>query len=136
MMQAEVARRLTAAPGGRDHGVLSVLIQARCRVERVCTVRPGAFLPPPRVDSAVVALHPREDAVILAPSAVALVKELFGERRKQIGGLLRRHHGLAPADVETLARELSIDPRRRAEDLDLSEFVALDAWLARRRERA
>jgi 16S rRNA (adenine1518-N6/adenine1519-N6)-dimethyltransferase len=132
MIQAEVAERLAAPPGGRDYGILSVLLQARLHVRRVMRVRPGSFLPPPAVDSAVVELRPRPDAVDLGESGTQLVKELFAERRKQIGGLLRRRHGLDQGDLDGIEAETGIDVRRRAESLALEEFVELDGWLRRR----
>jgi 16S rRNA (adenine1518-N6/adenine1519-N6)-dimethyltransferase len=129
MMQAEVAARLTARPGGKEYGVLTVLTAAQATSTRLLRVSPGAFLPPPQVESAVVELRPRPDRLELAPSCVALVKELFGQRRKQIGGLLRRASGLGETRLAQLAAELGIDPHRRAETLSLADFVALDRWL-------
>jgi 16S rRNA (adenine1518-N6/adenine1519-N6)-dimethyltransferase len=58
MLQKEVVERLRAAPGGKDYGRLSVMIQYRCAVEKLFVVAPGAFTPPPKVDSAVVRLVP------------------------------------------------------------------------------
>lgn len=130
MVQAEVAARLTARPGGKEYGVLTVLLGARLSPRRLFTVRPGSFLPPPRVDSAVVQLTPRPDPVELGEAGVALVKELFAERRKQIGGLLRKRLGASEAEVVRMAAELGLDPHRRAETLELREFAALSRWLA------
>jgi 16S rRNA (adenine1518-N6/adenine1519-N6)-dimethyltransferase len=135
MVQAEVAARLAAPPGGKEYGVLTVLLGARLAVRRLFTVRPGAFLPPPRVDSAVVQLTPRPDPVELGEAGVALVKELFAERRKQIGGLLRKRLGLAEAEVERMAQATGLEPRRRAETLDLREFAGLSRWLTIRERR-
>jgi 16S rRNA (adenine1518-N6/adenine1519-N6)-dimethyltransferase len=61
LVQKEVAERITAQPGSRDYGYLSVSVQARARAEMLFTVRPGAFKPPPKVDSAVVRLTPSGD---------------------------------------------------------------------------
>lgn len=61
LVQKEVAERITAKPGSRDYGYLSVSVQARARAEMLFTVRPGAFKPPPKVDSAVIRLTPRDD---------------------------------------------------------------------------
>jgi len=129
MMQREVAQRLVASPGGRDYGILSVLAQAEWMVERLLVVRPGSFLPPPAVDSAVVRARPRADRVDLGPRGTELVKTLFQQRRKQIGGLLRRAYGIAPERLEALAAETGLEPQARAEDLALEDFVRLDRWL-------
>jgi len=134
MMQAEVADRLAADPGGKDYGVLSVLIQAQVVVERRFTVSPGSFLPPPKVQSTVVELVPRADRVELGQTGTALVKELFSQRRKQIGGLLRRAYEVEESDLERLSPELRIDPHCRAENLSLEEFQRLDRWIRDRSE--
>jgi 16S rRNA (adenine1518-N6/adenine1519-N6)-dimethyltransferase len=64
LIQKEVAERLVARPGTRDYGYLSVAAQALCQVDQLFTVKPGAFRPPPRVDSAVVRLTPREAPLV------------------------------------------------------------------------
>lgn len=125
MVQAEVARRMTAAAGGRDYGVLSVLLQAELDVERVARVKPGCFLPPPEVASAVVRLVRRIDPVDLGDDGRALVKDLFGQRRKQIGGLLRRRPGVDAERVEALLDRCGLDPRRRPETLSVEDFARL-----------
>ncbi len=129
MMQAEVAARLCAKPGTKEYGVLTVLLQARCRVRRIARVRPGSFLPPPKVHSAVVELQPREEVVKFDERGTKLVKELFRERRKQIGGLLRRREGLDEDGLTQLRDSTGIDPRLRPEDLSISDFRALDLYL-------
>jgi 16S rRNA (adenine1518-N6/adenine1519-N6)-dimethyltransferase len=121
MMQSEVATRCAAQPGGRDYGVLSVLLQARLSIQRLFLVRPGAFLPPPRVDSAVVRLTRRSDPIELGEDGVALVKRLFRERRKQVGGLLQRLH----PDGLTWLSACGIDPKARPEQLSIDDFARL-----------
>ena len=125
MVQAEVAQRMAAAPGGRTYGVLSVLLQAAVAVERVVRVRPGCFLPPPEVESAVVCLVRREDAVDLQDDGRALVKELFAQRRKQIGGLLRRGRELDEATVDRVLAAAGLEGAQRAETLAVDDFVRL-----------
>ena len=125
MVQVEVARRMTALPGGRDYGVLSVLLQAELGVERVVRVKPGCFLPPPEVESAVVRLVRRDEPVELAEDGRTLVKDLFGQRRKQIGGLLRRRLDVDDARVGQLLDRTGIEPRRRPETLSVDDFVRL-----------
>lgn len=123
MLQAEVVDRMVAAPGGKAYGRLSVMLQVACRVERLFRVRPGAFRPVPRVDSAVVRLEPREN-----PAAgriedrdrfAQVVKAAFAQRRKQLGNSLRGLVG-----IDTL-HALDMDPTRRAETLTPEEYVAL-----------
>lgn len=131
MMQAEVARRLAAGPGGKEYGVLSVLVQAYCEVEPLFTLKPGAFLPPPKVDSAVVRLVARRDPVQLGDDGTRLVKDLFQQRRKQLGGLLRRRH--RDADIDVVLTRLGLDSAARPESLSIEQFAQLA--LALRGER-
>lgn len=121
MLQREVAERLSASPGGRAYGRLSVMVQWRCRVERLFTLGPGAFQPPPKVDSTVLRLTPRADAPAVGdPRRFAeLVRLAFGQRRKSLRNALR---GRVPEAV--LARA-GIDPGRRAETLAVEEFARL-----------
>jgi 16S rRNA (adenine1518-N6/adenine1519-N6)-dimethyltransferase len=99
-----------------------VMIQYRCAVERLFDVAPGAFTPPPRVDSAVVRLvpHATPPVAINDPETFSrLVQAAFRQRRKVLRNTLK---GLI--DVETMSR-LGIEPARRAETLTLAEFAAL-----------
>jgi 16S rRNA (adenine1518-N6/adenine1519-N6)-dimethyltransferase len=121
MLQKEVVDRMAADPGSKVYGRLSVMLQAVCEVERLFTVPPGAFTPPPKVDSAIVRLTPRADAAARVPAPQrldALVRAGFAQRRKTLHNALR---GLA--DDATL-HAAGIDPRARA------EAIAVDAWLA------
>jgi 16S rRNA (adenine1518-N6/adenine1519-N6)-dimethyltransferase len=136
MVQAEVGRRMAAPPGSRTYGVLSVLLQAQLHVRRAFTVKPGAFLPPPEIDSEVLVLTPRPDPVELGVRGTRLVKDLFAERRKQIGGLLRRGRDLDEAALGEMQADLDLDPRQRAETLAAEDFFRLDRWLASRGQRA
>ncbi len=134
MMQADVAERLCAVPGSRQWGVLGVLISARCVARRRLTVKPGSFLPPPKVQSAVVELRPREDPVELGEGGTRLVKTLFSERRKQVGGLLRRRYSIPDARLAQMEAECGIDPRLRPEQLAVEDFLRLERWLGGGRE--
>ena len=122
MLQKEVVQRLAAAPGGKDYGRLSVMIQYRCRVEKLFDVAPGAFTPPPRVDSAVVRLIPHAKppvAVNDETQFAKVVRMAFASRRKTLRNNLK---GLLSAEQLLV---LGIDPVRRAETLTLAEFAAL-----------
>lgn len=122
MLQKEVVERLSAAPGGKDYGRLSVMVQWRCRVENLFTVPPGAFYPPPKVDSAVVRLtpHATPPVAVRNPATFArVVQAAFAQRRKTLRNSLK---GVVSAEAMSA---LGIDPIRRAETLSLQEFAAL-----------
>jgi len=122
MLQKEVVDRMAAPPGGKDYGRLSVMIQWRLRVEKLFDVRPGAFTPPPKVDSSVVRLVPHTRPPIQVHDADAfarVVQAAFAQRRKTLRNNLK---GLLAAGA---LEALGIDPQRRAETLTLAEFAAL-----------
>jgi 16S rRNA (adenine1518-N6/adenine1519-N6)-dimethyltransferase len=122
MLQKEVVDRLAAEPGGGDYGRLSVMTQYHCRVERLFNVPPGAFSPPPKVQSAVVRLIPHAPMPAAADDETLLaevVTRAFAQRRKTLRNTLK---GLAPAQ---LLQRLGIDPGRRAETLTVEQFVAI-----------
>ena len=123
MLQKEVVERMAARPGGRDYGRLSVMLQARCTVTPLFTVGPGAFRPPPKVDSAVVRVVPLAQPPDIADPALfaGLVAAAFAQRRKTLRNTLKGH-----LDAETIAA-LGIDPGARAETLALGDFVRLAA---------
>ena len=128
MLQREVAERLAAVPGGRTYGSLSVLTQIACDVELAFTVPPGAFSPPPQVDSAVVHLRVRSDppVPIAEPRRFGIVvRAAFGQRRKSLANALAAGLGLGVEQSRELLAAAGIDPRRRAETLSLAEFARL-----------
>lgn len=129
MLQKEVVDRMAAAPGSKTYGRLSVMLQLRCTVEPLLRVPPGAFRPPPKVDSAVVRLVPLP-ANRLPDVDFALVEKLvraaFGQRRKTLANAVREFATAAELDAA------GIDPRARAEQLAPSAYVALARYLARR----
>jgi len=122
MLQKEVVERMAARPGGKDYGRLSVMLQSRLRVEKLFDVRPGAFTPPPRVDSSIVRLVPPPVppvAIASPPDFARCVQAAFAHRRKTLRNNLK---GLIAS--ERIAA-CGIDPDRRAETLSLEEFAAL-----------
>lgn len=129
MVQEEVADRISAPPGGKTYGALSVGVGAVARVERVIKVPRGVFRPVPGVDSAVIRILPM-DPPPLRPDEEAffriLVRSCFQWRRKQLGTILRDHPDLqgwgAAADH---LEPLGIDPRRRPETLAPELFLEL-----------
>ena len=121
LVQQEVADRIAAPPGGKTYGALSVGVQAVCRVERLFTVAPGAFRPPPKVRSALLRLTPLAEPLVAPAEAKALrafVTACFSRRRKQL------HNAVPGATAEGL-RALGFDPRARPETLAPRDFVRL-----------
>jgi 16S rRNA (adenine1518-N6/adenine1519-N6)-dimethyltransferase len=122
MLQKEVVDRMAAAPDTADYGRLSVMLQARFRVDKLFVVPPGAFRPPPKVDSAIVRLTPLPPEAVLYRDArvfAEVVARAFGQRRKTLRNTLK---GLVDA---ALFEELGIDPVRRGETLSVAEFARL-----------
>lgn len=122
MVQKEVADRMAAAPGTKDYGRLSVMLQWRLQVEHLFDVGPGAFRPPPKVWSSVVHLRPRPTAGIVdvEPKQFGrVVQAAFAQRRKTLRNSLR---GIV--DAQGFARA-GVNPARRPETLTLEEFAAL-----------
>ncbi|GAA5130064.1 16S rRNA (adenine(1518)-N(6)/adenine(1519)-N(6))-dimethyltransferase RsmA [Alloalcanivorax gelatiniphagus] len=122
MLQKEVVDRLTAAPGGKDYGRLSVMVQYHCQADYLFFVPPGAFRPPPKVDSAVVRLTPyrappwpADDPAWLA----RLVAQAFSQRRKAIRNSLK-----SLIDVSVFATT-GIDAGLRPDHLTVADYVAL-----------
>ena len=122
MLQKEVVDRMVAAPATADYGRLSVMLQYRFAMESVLRVPPGAFTPPPKVDSAVVRMVPLGADRPRARDAArfeAVVAAAFSQRRKTL-----RNAARALVDAEAFARA-AIDPGRRGETLSVAEFIAL-----------
>jgi 16S rRNA (adenine1518-N6/adenine1519-N6)-dimethyltransferase len=126
MFQQEVADRICAAPGTPAYGRLSVIAQWVCATDFRLRIPPAAFVPPPKVFSAVVVLTPRP--VQPEPALFAAMERLtaaaFGQRRKMLRGALR------PLGGEALLARAGIAPERRAETLDVAEFDTLARLLA------
>ena len=124
MLQKEVIDRMVAQPATSDYGRLSVMLQWRYAMENVLFVPPEAFDPPPRVDSAVVRMRPRADFAPLDPALLSeIVQTAFSQRRK----LLRHTLGQW---LEARGFAGQFDVQRRAEEVPVSEYVALAGTLA------
>ena len=122
MLQKEVVDRMAAGPGSKVYGRLSVMLQAYCQVTSLFVVPPGAFRPPPKVDSAVVRLVPRDPASISINDHTRfaeVVKAAFGQRRKTLRNAL---NNVVSAEQFVAA---GVRPDARAEQLDVAEFIAL-----------
>ena len=133
MLQKEVVDRMAAEPGSKVYGRLSVMLQAVCHVTPLFDVPPGAFTPPPKVDSAVVRLVPRppgELGIRDAAHFARVVAAAFSQRRKTLRNALS-----ALCEAEAI-RAAGIDPGARAEQVPVQGFVTLANQLAESSARA
>jgi 16S rRNA (adenine1518-N6/adenine1519-N6)-dimethyltransferase len=127
MFQKEVGDRLMAEEGTRNYGILSALIQPWFQITRVVKVSPGAFHPPPKVDSVVLCIEPlSKPRLALHDEALyrKLVRGAFGQRRKTLRNSLLGS-GWAAEQIDPAFSEAGIDPGRRGETLKLEEFGSL-----------
>lgn len=121
MFQMEVAKRIVAQPGSGAYGRLSVAAQWRCNPRIAMTLNRSAFVPPPKVASAVVHIVPVEQPESVSPKVIErLTEAAFGQRRKMLRSSLKQLPGAQDA-----AQALGIDLERRAETVSVAEWVAL-----------
>lgn len=125
LVQSEVAHRITAAPGTRDFGYLSVMVQAQSHAELLFAVPREAFRPPPKVESAVVRLTPREAGIADLPGFLKFAKLCFRQKRKTLRNNLLPVYG--PERVEGLP-----EARLRAEQLSVEQLIGLHEKLGAR----
>ena len=126
MFQREVAERIVAEPGSGTYGRLAVLARWRAEPKLAMKVHRSAFVPPPKVMSAVVHIAPaKQPEGVRAAALERITAAAFGQRRK----MLRRSLATVPGALAALAR-LGIDPERRAETLSINEFTALARCLS------
>lgn len=127
MVQKEVANRMAAGPGTRDYGALSIFVQTKARIKKLFDVRPGSFLPPPKVMSSVVELTPLPEPLVTEAEAgkfYGLVRACFSYRRKTLGACLK--HALGDRRFGQMREILEGSAlTRRAEDLTIDEFLTL-----------
>lgn len=127
MVQAEVADRMTASPGIKDYGSYSVKLQLLARPKGRFSVARTCFLPPPRVDSAVVRLDRRED--LAAPHVIEAASSLadiaFAQRRKTLRNTLKAGLAGGAQAADALLSSAGIDGGRRAETLSVGEYVEM-----------
>jgi 16S rRNA (adenine1518-N6/adenine1519-N6)-dimethyltransferase len=129
MLQKEMARRLSASPSTHDYGALTLRVQLYHRVKLLRTVPATVFFPQPDVDSAVVRILPRDPLELPARDdelLVRLIRTGFSQRRKQLRKLLRIH----VPDWDRAASHLNINPRARAEELSLLQWIDLANFIA------
>jgi 16S rRNA (adenine1518-N6/adenine1519-N6)-dimethyltransferase len=126
MVQREIAVRLMASPGQGNYGRLTVMVGRSCEVQSLFEVDPAAFIPPPKVHSAVVRLSPRP--MPLGPAVQprlfeSIVRDAFTQRRKTLRNALRQY------SAEPALSTLGIDPTLRPERLSIEQFATLAAIL-------
>ena len=128
MLQREVAERMVASPGRKEYGPLSIFIQMFSDVSIRFFIKPSAFFPPPKVESAVVHMSFREKPMVNLEDEEwfkKVVKGCFGYRRKTLMNALK-HSGLPlPQSIESRIQKIGIDPRKRPETLTIQDLVHL-----------
>lgn len=132
MVQKEMADRIVASPGTKAYGALGVMIRTYADVSTVIRVGAGAFVPPPKVDSAVIKLVPLPGAAPRVPISDAehysrVVHAAFGQRRKTLRNALRALY--TDGEVDAALSSTGIDGGRRGETLEIAEFGQLAAEL-------
>ena len=121
-VQKEVAERMLAKINTKEYGRLSVLIQWRCKVSKICEIKPSCFIPPPKVLSTVISIEPKK--YTLNPSIKIfqkIVSHAFGFRRKT----LRKSLSGLDVNIEDLAKLAGIDLKLRAQNLSVNDFCDL-----------
>jgi 16S rRNA (adenine1518-N6/adenine1519-N6)-dimethyltransferase len=127
MVQREVADRVVAQPGSREYGLLSVTVQIYGPTQRLFTLPPAAFSPPPEVHSTVFRWRfaPRFDELgVEEASFLRFVRQCFAQKRKTLANNLRAA-GVTPPAVATAMAKAAVDPMARAEALPIEAFAAL-----------
>jgi 16S rRNA (adenine1518-N6/adenine1519-N6)-dimethyltransferase len=128
LLQKEVAERICSCPGSKKYGPLSILVQNHFQPRIAFSLGPGAFSPPPQVDSALLSLTPRTEP--LAPTVRdesdfrKFVQGLFLQRRKTLGNNLK-HMGWTQAEIEDASQRCGIDLGNRPEQLALGQIVCM-----------
>ncbi|HOM02518.1 MAG TPA: 16S rRNA (adenine(1518)-N(6)/adenine(1519)-N(6))-dimethyltransferase RsmA [Acetivibrio sp.] len=134
MVQKEVAQRMTAAPGKKDYGALSVAVQYYTKPEKAFDVPPHCFVPQPEVDSTVVKLNVNEAPpvqLINRDFFFKVVKAAFGQRRKTLVNALHNFKVLEKTkeEIKEILNQLGIDENARGETLSISQFAQLSNLL-------
>jgi len=134
MVQSEVAERLIAPPGSREYGPLTVFVQYRADVERLFTLPPGAFWPPPKVSSSFIRLVPSAPHPVAADYELfrEVVNVLFQNRRKTLRHAL--HIGWADATAHRILQGTNLPQQVRPEELAVEDFVSIANLLADRQQ--
>ncbi len=135
MVQKEVALRLRAEPSSKDYGALTVMCRYYCEPEIITTVPASFFVPPPKVDSAVLRLRVLDEPSVGVKDEklfFRVVKAAFSQRRKTLLNCLASNFSMSKDELADTLEGIGIDPRRRGETLSLDEFAALADKLAKK----
>jgi len=128
MLQKEVGERITASPGGKDYGALSILVQYHCSVEKQFNVSRNVFRPRPDVDSIVIKLKLLKLPRIKVKDEkmfFEIVHAAFSQRRKKLSNSISNVLKIDKHLLENLLERLNITPARRAETLSIEEFATI-----------
>ena len=128
MLQKEVAERMIAPPGGKDYGPLSIFTQAVSNLSICFFIKPSAFFPPPKVDSAVIHMVWNERPCVELEEKEwfkNVVRGCMGYRRKRLMNALKHSDIALPPDIEQRMEKIGIDPHRRPGTLTIQEFARL-----------
>lgn len=126
MLQREVVERICAAPGTKQYGRLSIMLQHQCYVEQMFIVPPEAFDPPPKVESAIIYLQPLAEmkgGEVDLTKLNQIVTAAFSQRRKTIANTLKKMASLT--DLE----QVGVMPEQRPETVTVEQYVSLTRWL-------
>jgi len=130
MVQLEVARRITSAPGNKDWSPLAIFTQLRYNVQFCFEVKPEHFTPPPKVTSAVIRLDPKKVTILENKERFkTLISAAFKQRRKQLQNNLATEMSLTSDQILAAFDKLGVPKNIRAEQLSIEQFIALDRLL-------
>ena len=128
-MQAEVAERIISPPGNKRYGALSIGVSYYAESEIVHTIPPNQFFPSPQVDSSVLKLQMRDTPQVAVENEALffrIVRAAFQSRRKMLrNALLKNGVSISADTLNAACDQVAIDPQRRGETLDITEFAAL-----------
>jgi 16S rRNA (adenine1518-N6/adenine1519-N6)-dimethyltransferase len=128
LVQKEVADRIVAAPGSESYGALSANVQAVATAAIMFRVAPGSFVPPPKVDSAVVRIEPRDDPAVTQDEEEPFrrfVMDAFSMRRKQLRRVIRSVWQISAEEADAIISACGLDPSARPETLSPGDFAKL-----------
>lgn len=135
MFQKELAQRITASPGSKSYGRLTVMLKYCSDIKKIADIKASSFYPKPKVDSEVLEIRFKKEPVYLADDETFLyrvVKAAFGNRRKTLkNALFASGLGIEANHAKAVLEHSDIDPNRRAETLNIEEFVRLSNNIAR-----
>ncbi len=128
MIQDEVANRCIADVNTKAYGILSIWLQAYCHIKKEFVVKPQAFNPPPKVNSAIITLIPKENKPQQPEILADIIKITFQQRRKQIEGILKKSK--YSKIYSNMLENFNIPPTARAETIPVNTFIAMSEYIA------